>query len=75
MRCGRFSLRGLLSQSEDERAGPTSDEDLDTVGRSAFPLRRDPELPLLDIVWWMNRELIHHTAEVAFVRDLYTTRS
>jgi hypothetical protein len=26
-------------------------------------------------VWWMNRELIHHTAEVAFVRDLYTTRS
>jgi hypothetical protein len=21
--------------------------------------------------WWMDRELVHHTAEIAFVRDLY----
>jgi hypothetical protein len=51
------------------------DHELDLVGRSDFPWGLDRELPILDIVWWMNRELIHHTAEVAFVRDLYTTRS
>jgi len=25
-------------------------------------------------VWWTNRELIHHTAEIAFLRDLYLAR-
>jgi len=48
-----------------------ADWELDVVGRSSFPQGLDPELPILDIVWWMNRELIHHTAEIAFVRDLY----
>ncbi|GAA4915217.1 DinB family protein [Stackebrandtia albiflava] len=47
------------------------DDELDVVGRCAFPWGLDPTLPVLDIVWWMNRELIHHTAEIAFVRDLY----
>jgi DinB superfamily len=51
------------------------DRELDLVGRSDFPWGLDRELPILDIVWWMNRELIHHAAEVAFVRDLYATRS
>jgi hypothetical protein len=51
------------------------DAELDVVGRCDFPRGLDPDLPILDIVWWMNRELIHHTAEIAFVRDLYATRS
>lgn len=52
-----------------------TDEDLDTIGRSSFPWGRDPTLPLLDIVWWVNRELIHHGAEITFLRDLYAQRS
>lgn len=48
-----------------------SDEDLDTVGRSQMPWGLDPSLPLLDIVWWVNREVIHHAAEIAYVGDLY----
>lgn len=48
-----------------------TDEDLDTVGRSAFPDGLDPQLPLLDIVWWVNKELVWHAAEIWYVRDLY----
>jgi len=48
-----------------------SDEDLDTVGRSAYPGGLDPQLPLLDIVWWVNKELLWHAAETWYVRDLY----
>jgi hypothetical protein len=35
--------------------------------------RQDYLLPLLDIVWRMNRELIHHGAEIACLRDLYAS--
>jgi hypothetical protein len=45
--------------------------ELDQVGRSSYPHGLDPNLPLVDILWWMNREYIHHTAEIAFIRDLY----
>jgi hypothetical protein len=45
--------------------------ELDQVGRSTYPHGLDPNLPLVDILWWMNREYIHHTAEIAFLRDLY----
>ena len=48
-----------------------SDEDLDTVGRSAYPGGLDPQLPLMDIVWWVNKELLWHAAEIWYVRDLY----
>jgi len=48
-----------------------SDDDLDTVGRSAYPGGLDPQLPLLDIVWWVNKELLWHAAEIWYVRDLY----
>ena len=48
-----------------------TDADLDQVGRSSFPWGLDPELPLLDIVWWVNQELLHHGAEIALLRDLY----
>jgi hypothetical protein len=48
-----------------------TDADLDTVGRSAYPQGLDPQLPLLDIVWWVNKELVEHAAEIWYVRDLY----
>jgi hypothetical protein len=47
------------------------DDDLDTIGRSAYPGGLDPQLPLLDIVWWVNKELLWHAAEIWYVRDLY----
>lgn len=48
-----------------------TDEDLDTVGRSAYPFGLDPELPLIEIVWWVGKELLWHSAEIWFMRDLY----
>jgi hypothetical protein len=48
-----------------------SDADLDTVGRSAFPRGLDPDLPLIEVVWWVNKELIYHASEIWLVRDLY----
>jgi hypothetical protein len=51
-----------------------SEVDLHVVGRCDFPGGLDNQLPVIDIVWWMNRERIHYTTEMAFVRDLYATR-
>ena len=51
-----------------------TDEDLDTVGRSAYPHGLDPELPLIEIVWWVAKELLWHSAEIWYVRDLYAAR-
>ena len=48
-----------------------TDADLDTVGRSAYPHGLDPQLPLLDIVWWVNKELLEHAAEIWYARDLH----
>jgi hypothetical protein len=31
----------------------------------------DPQIPFIGIIRWTNRELIHHLAEVALLRDLY----
>jgi hypothetical protein len=42
-----------------------TDEQLDVPGYGQYPYGLDPQLPFISIVWWMNRELIHHTAEVA----------
>lgn len=67
MREGLAVWRGMLDHM--------TDEDLDTVGRSAFPHGLDPELPLLDIVWWMNKELIFHAGEIWLMRDLYAARA
>lgn len=63
LRDGFAQWRGMLQSK--------TDDDLDTVGRSAFPHGLDPTLPLLDIVWWMNRELIFHSGEIWLMRDLY----
>ncbi|MER8047939.1 DinB family protein [Streptomyces sp. NPDC094032] len=47
---------------------------LDTIGYSSYPHGSDPENPLLDVIWWMNQELLHHGAEIALLRDLYPAR-
>ncbi|MFF8449599.1 DinB family protein [Streptomyces leeuwenhoekii] len=50
------------------------DTALDTIGYCTYPHGSDPEEPLLDIVWWVNQELLHHGAEIALLRDLYRAR-
>ncbi len=67
-----FARRGL----DAWRTGlaTMTDADLDTVGRSAFPGGLDPELPLIDIVWWVNKELVFHVGEAWLVRDLFDAR-
>jgi hypothetical protein len=47
------------------------DDALDRVGYSQYPDGMDTELPFITIVRWMNRETIHHLAEVALLRDLH----
>jgi hypothetical protein len=47
------------------------DAALDTIGYSSYPDGSDPEEPFIDIVWWVNQELLHHGAEIALLRDLY----
>ncbi|MET9433276.1 hypothetical protein [Streptomyces sp. NPDC006551] len=47
---------------------------LDTVGHSTYPHGSDPEDPFVDSVWWVNRELPHHGAEIALIRDLHRAR-
>ena len=46
-------------------------EEYAQVGRSQYPGGLDPGLPLRDILYWQNREIIHHCAEMMFLRDLY----
>jgi hypothetical protein len=66
-------LREGLARWRDGLA-TMSEEDLDTVGRSAFPWGLDPELPLIEIVWWVNKELIYHASEIWLMRDLHHAR-
>lgn len=47
------------------------DDALDEVGRSTFPYGSDADDPFVDIVWWVNQEILHHGAEIALLRDLY----
>ncbi|MFF3316156.1 DinB family protein [Streptomyces sp. NPDC003035] len=51
------------------------DTALDTVGHSTYPHGSDPEDPFLDVVWWVNQELLHHGAEIALLRDLHRART
>lgn len=44
---------------------------LDTVGYCTYPHGSDPEEPFVEIVWWVNQELLHHGAEIALIRDLH----
>jgi hypothetical protein len=66
MKAGLDAWRGGLATM--------TDEDLDTVGRSAYPHGLDPELPLIEIVWWVNKELLFHAGEIWFLRDLYAAQ-
>jgi hypothetical protein len=52
-----------------------TDDELDIPGFGQYPHGLDPQLPFIGILWWMNREFIHHLAEVALLRDLYAHRS
>ena len=31
----------------------------------------DAEEPFIEVVWWVNQEVLHHGAEIALLRDLY----
>jgi hypothetical protein len=50
------------------------DQSLDQVGRSRYPDGSDPDEPFIDVVWWVNQELLHHGAEIALLRDLHRVR-
>lgn len=51
-----------------------TDTQLDEPGFGQYPMGMDPQLPFIGIVRWMNRETIHHLAEIALLRDLYAAR-
>ena len=55
--------RGALVTADDAA--------LDTVGYSTYPYGSDAGEIFLDIVWWVNQEVLHHGAEIALLRDLY----
>jgi len=48
-----------------------TDEQLDVPGFGTYPYGLDPQIPFIGIVRWVNREFIHHLAEVAVMRDFY----
>jgi hypothetical protein len=58
--------RGTLVQCDDTA--------LDTVGYSTFPYGSDVEEMFIDVVWWVNQEVLHHGAEIALLRDLYRAK-
>jgi hypothetical protein len=60
------SWRGTLLGCDDAA--------LDTVGYSSYPYGSDAEEAFVDIVWWVNQEVLHHGAEIALLRDLYRAR-
>ena len=60
------SWRGTLLTCDDTA--------LDTVGHSAYPYGSDAADAFIDIVWWVNQEVLHHGAEIALLRDLYRAR-
>jgi hypothetical protein len=52
-----------------------TDEQLDEVGFGQYPWGLDPHIAFIGIIRWMNRETIHHLAEIALLRDLYAART
>jgi hypothetical protein len=63
---GSEAWRGTLLRCDDAA--------LDTVGYSTYPYGSDAEEVFIDIVWWVNQEILHHGAEIALLRDLYRYR-
>ncbi|WP_146057742.1 hypothetical protein [Streptomyces sp. SM10] len=43
-------------------------------GDSTEPYGSGPEDFFVDIVWWADRELLHHGAEIVLLRDLSRVR-
>jgi DinB family protein len=67
------ALTALAAAVEAWRTALTTADDaaLDTVGHSTYPDGSDAEELFLEIVWWVNQEVLHHGAEIALLRDLY----
>ena len=72
---GIAALDGATSFWRKALMTAATDEDLDQVGRSSYPGGLDPNMPFIEIVWWVNKELIHHGAEIALLRDLWRAQS
>lgn len=68
---GIDALKSSTAYWREALTTATTDADLDRVGRSSYPGGLDPTLPFIEIVWWVNKELIHHGAEIALLRDLW----
>lgn len=71
------TLDRLWSQTDRwlKDAPTLTDDQLDVPGHGQFPYGLDPHIPFAGILWWMNREFIHHAAEVALLRDLHRSRN
>ncbi|MCX6045765.1 MAG: DinB family protein [Chloroflexi bacterium] len=71
------ALAFLESSHQAWRAGlaTLTDADLDVVGLSSYPDGLDTQLPFGPLLWWTNRELIHHGGEIGLLRDLWQFRS
>jgi hypothetical protein len=70
------AITGFVAASDAWRGTLLSCDDaaLDTVGLSAYPYGSDAQEVFIDIVWWVNQEILHHGAEIALLRDLYRAR-
>ncbi|MEV6212911.1 DinB family protein [Kitasatospora sp. NPDC051914] len=68
---GAVAAFGTAVKAWREALVGADDAALDTVGHSSYPYGSDPEEPFLEIVWWVNQELLHHGAEIALLRDLH----
>ena len=72
---GRRFGDGPLHEIEDEAWRATllhcDDAALDMVGYSTYPYGSDATEAFIDIVWWVNQEVLHHGAEMALLRDLH----
>ena len=66
-------LQRAASRWQSAVAGASAEQAVQ-VGYSAWPPGMDRDLPFVDIVWWMNRELIAHGSDASTVRDLYAAR-
>lgn len=60
---GADAWRAALVSVDDDAFGE--------IGRSAYPYGSDIEDRFIDVVWWVNQELLHHGAEIGLLRDLY----
>jgi hypothetical protein len=71
---GAIEAFGASASAWREALVSADDAALDMIGRSTYPNGSDAEEPFIDIVWWVNQELLHHGAEIALLRDLYQAR-